>query len=142
MYKAIGDCLCLDKKGIKLFEAKGKTEVECSNLPDPPGFTCYNHKWKHAECFLYKETPAVQLFNNSSDSKDCSAKCDNQEYCRYSSWNNRTCTLLKLFSDFTENAKDNSSKFFCQREGSIITRREILCQSVNKVQGKVIFIRL
>ena len=81
-YDAIGDCLCLDLNGIKLFEAKSKKEEECTNLTDPSGYACQHHKWKHTECFLYKEKPAVQHFNESPHSIDCSTRCDNEEYCR------------------------------------------------------------
>lgn len=67
--------------------------------------------------------------NNISSSRECFDACYKIDNCTHFSWHNKqnSCVLLTSTSDIKIN-DIKSIQYFCEREGSILTRREFLCQ--------------
>ena len=78
--------------------------------------------------------------NQLSSERACSDRCDNEKNCTLSSWkgSDQTCMLLNGLKP-REWEKSNPP-FFCSRNGSTITEKEVFCKPVSQVlhesQGK------
>ena len=76
----------------------------------------------------------VQAVNNISSSRECFDACYKKDNCTHFSWDpinvnskQNSCLLLTSTNDIKIN-DIKSIQYFCQKEGSILTRREFLCQ--------------
>ena len=76
----------------------------------------------------------------ASSESECSKKCDQDEICTFSSWkkSENNCQLLKGLKDTGDGSgnihwKQSNPPYFCQKNGTTVTEKEVLCKSVNQV---------
>ena len=76
----------------------------------------------------------------TSTESECSQKCDQDEICTFSSWkkSENNCQLLKGLKDTGDGSgnihwKQSNPPYFCQKNGTTVTEKEVLCKSVNQV---------
>ena len=70
---------------------------------------------------------------NMLSKDDCSKMCEDHINCTFSSWraNEGLCQILNGLKD-GEWKRDNPP-YFCKRNGSIVTEKEVLCKPVTQV---------
>ena len=75
-----------------------------------------------------------------SSERACSDRCENEKNCTFSSWkgSDQSCTLLNELKP--GQWEKSNPPFFCSRNGSTITEKEVFCKPVSQVlhesQGK------
>ena len=70
---------------------------------------------------------------NQPSKDDCSKMCEDHVNCTFSSWsaNGGKCKILNGLKD-GEWKRDNPP-YFCKKNGSIVTEKEVLCKPVTQV---------
>ena len=65
-----------------------------------------------------------------SSEEDCLDKCGQLKNCTFSSWDSskKICTILTELNGNPENPK-----YFCQKDGAKVMRKEVLCKPVSDV---------
>ena len=68
-----------------------------------------------------------------SSKDDCSKMCDGLVNCTFFSWkaDNRKCQILNGLQE--NHWKQSNPPYFCQKNGTTVTEKEVLCKSVNQV---------
>ena len=70
---------------------------------------------------------------NLSSKDDCSKMCDGLVDCTFFSWraDDRNCQILNGLQE--NHWKQSNPPYFCQKNGTTVTEKEVLCKSVNQV---------
>ena len=65
---------------------------------------------------------------------ECTTKCAIDRNCTFSSWrqSDKQCQILGSVKYPNHTRKDNPP-FFCQKDGSTITEKEVICKPVSQV---------